>query len=166
MIFWAEEIDNMPLTKLKHCGGCNKDLNVLYFVKSKYTKDKLSTQCGKCNNKRGLEWRRDNLERSKESIKRWRHKNKDYLKDKIYKQSYGIGLKEFYKILAEQNGKCAICNIKLIIGRAKYSAHLDHDHQTGKIRKILCLMCNHGLGNFKDDITLLKKTIDYLECHH
>ena len=40
---------------------------------------------------------------------------------------------------------------------------IDYNHNTGKIRKLLCHRCNHGLGNFLDDIDLLSKAIQYLK---
>lgn len=71
------------------------------------------------------------------------------------RQAYGITPEDYNNILKSQDGKCKICrsNIKL---------HLDHCHTTGKVRGILCSMCNHGIGNFKDNIELMKKAIEYL----
>ena len=40
---------------------------------------------------------------------------------------------------------------------------VDHDHKTGKIRSLLCTLCNTGIGQFKDDVELLKLAIKYLE---
>lgn len=59
----------------------------------------------------------------------------------------------------EQDGRCAICNVPIEIK----SAHLDHDHITGRIRGMLCRDCNWGLGNFKDSIESLRRAIQYLE---
>jgi len=41
--------------------------------------------------------------------------------------------------------------------------HVDHDHKTGKIRGLLCKRCNVGMGYFKDDPSILKKAVRYLE---
>ena len=54
----------------------------------------------------------------------------------------------------EQQGKCALC--------PEPATHLDHCHDTGKIRGLLCVKCNSGLGMFKDSVETLKAAIDYL----
>lgn len=64
----------------------------------------------------------------------------------------------FYNtLLGNQNGRCAIC------GDYKgYKLRMDHCHKTGKLRKLLCDNCNWGLGNFKDDVSILQEAIKYL----
>lgn len=59
-----------------------------------------------------------------------------------------------------QSNRCAICNELF-----KTKAALDHCHKTGKIRGVLCINCNSGLGFFKDNIPILKAAISYLERH-
>lgn len=76
---------------------------------------------------------------------------------------YGISTSDFSDMLWKQGYKCACCNDNLDAnGR---NTHLDHNHNTGKIRAILCHSCNTGLGLFKDDPTRLQKAIDYLKVH-
>lgn len=75
------------------------------------------------------------------------------------KRKYGIDYSEFIAMSNKQNNKCAICGNDLDMGKL---THVDHDHKTGKVRGILCRNCNHGLGNFMDDISLMAKAIDYL----
>lgn len=72
---------------------------------------------------------------------------------------YGISLKGYERLLAEQDGLCAICfgppddNRKLSI---------DHCHETGKVRGLLCTRCNMGLGYFRDAPNVLESAIGYL----
>ena len=62
-------------------------------------------------------------------------------------------------MLKAQNGKCAICSKEL------WKPHVNHCHQTKKVRGLLCLECNTGLGKFKDDGALLQKAIGYLAAY-
>lgn len=69
-------------------------------------------------------------------------------------------------IFNSQNGKCAICDSQLTLepGQPKNKvAHVDHDAVTGRVRGILCHICNTGLGRFKDNTQLLKRAIEYLD---
>ena len=60
--------------------------------------------------------------------------------------------------------KCPICEKRLIVGIRKRIIVPDHDHKTGKGRQWICHSCNSALGRFRDDISILKKAIDYLRC--
>lgn len=62
-------------------------------------------------------------------------------------------------MLSEQCGGCAICGRK---PRPDISLHLDHDHETGQLRGILCFRCNNALGDFDDDPALLQCALGYL----
>lgn len=85
-------------------------------------------------------------------------------KEEVYAQSlasnYGMTLEQYQARVAEQEGRCAICRAV-----PKHRLNVDHDHQTGAVRKLLCRHCNHALGNAKDDPALLRAMADYLELH-
>ena len=68
---------------------------------------------------------------------------------------------EYAKLLVEQNNACAICGVEAT--ELKRELNVDHNHETKKIRGLLCHHCNIGLGNFKDSTTLLSVAIEYLE---
>jgi hypothetical protein len=68
---------------------------------------------------------------------------------------------EYAKLLVEQNNACAICGVSATEFKRELS--VDHNHETKKIRGLLCHHCNIGLGNFRDSTTLLSVAIEYLE---
>lgn len=91
----------------------------------------------------------------KRANKKW---NKDKGKEYALKHKYGITLEQHKQMYAEQDGCCAICGILV-----QYSKiHTDHDHQTNKIRGLLCHGCNIALGMVKEDIVVLEKMKQYL----
>lgn len=71
---------------------------------------------------------------------------------------YGISRDDVDRVRAQQHDRCAICG-------TEGPEHLDHDHDSGKIRQLLCQRCNHGLGLFRDDPTILRGAADYVEHH-
>lgn len=75
------------------------------------------------------------------------------------KRTYGITQNEYQEMFDEQDGVCAICGDP---PEGRYLC-VDHDHETGDIRSLLCHNCNAGLGNLKDDIERVRKAADYLE---
>lgn len=70
----------------------------------------------------------------------------------------GCTKEEYDQKMQEQHETCAICGKK--VGK---ELRIDHNHETGNLRGLLCDSCNWGLGNFKDNIELLRKAISYLE---
>lgn len=96
-------------------------------------------------------------------LERWRADpaNREKLKTKYMVQRYGITRRQFDVMHQEQGGVCKICE-KPPCDRWK-RLHVDHDHQTGRIRGLLCHNCNTALGNFRDNVALLQKAIAYLQ---
>ena len=80
--------------------------------------------------------------------------------EKNLKANYGISHEEYDAILTKQKGGCAICADKWIEG-TKYFA-VDHDHNTGLVRGILCGSCNIALGLLKDDKAIIIQMLTYI----
>jgi hypothetical protein len=94
-------------------------------------------------------------------------KNFYYSKNSDLKKSYGVDIDWFNLQFDLQNGVCLICKqpeTTIIKGRT-ISLSVDHCHDTGKVRGLLCKPCNQGIGIFKHDLTLLQSAIDYLKKH-
>lgn len=80
-----------------------------------------------------------------------------YKKLKVCNASYA-------EMLAEQEGKCAIC--RCILNSSRYTKlAVDHCHKTGRVRSLLCTNCNTALGLMKDSPDRLKAAASYLEAH-
>ena len=92
------------------------------------------------------------------------HDNTEYLR--WYK--FGVDQEMYDEMVAEQDNCCAICGVHATEDKANRwdgtgSLNVDHCHETGLVRGLLCSQCNQGLGRFKDNIESLKKAIWYLE---
>lgn len=108
--------------------------------------------------------------RTRASSRRWRKEHPGYhhryregrlsiRRKGNLKTKYGISMNDYDELLRAQDFKCAICEETPI----RRSLCVDHDHDTGAIRGLLCDSCNTGLGRFKDSPEALRKAADYLE---
>jgi hypothetical protein len=82
------------------------------------------------------------------------------MRNSALKRMYGITIEQFEEMKESQGGVCANpeCDAKL---EGRY-AHVDHCHETGEIRGILCHYCNLALGNVGDNIHKLEGLVKYL----
>lgn len=79
-------------------------------------------------------------------------------------RQYGLTVEEYDTLLQKQEGLCAICGrpeTRQMRG-IKTALVVDHNHQTGQVRGLLCHACNVGIGLLHDDIKLLQKALNYL----
>ena len=81
------------------------------------------------------------------------------------RKMYGIGHADYERMLEEQGGGCAICGSSKPNGNSRRWLHVDHCHETGLVRGVLCSTCNSGLGSFGDDIGRLEAAVLYLKRH-
>jgi len=83
-----------------------------------------------------------------------------YIWEHNLKSMYGISSSEYWAMMEAQNGVCAICG-QTENGGKKLA--VDHDHDTGAIRGLLCGACNKGLGHFQDSEKIMDAAIQYLQ---
>lgn len=142
---------------MRWCKGCqtSKDESEFYFKKSgNVYKGKryegYSHLCKIC-------W---NAERRQKYAELSSDAKKDRSKRQHLKASYGMTLEEYNEMFKKQDGRCAICNKHQ--SELEKPLFVDHDHQTGKTRKLLCQHCNSLLGFARDSVEALKAAIRYL----
>lgn len=96
------------------------------------------------------------------------HANRDYCSIKcrnVVRQitSHGLTLDEYRGMLERQDGRCAICRGVEQWKPDDRGFHIDHDHETGRVRGVLCPACNLMLGYAEDDPETLRRAIAYLK---
>lgn len=84
----------------------------------------------------------------------------DYARNNQFKVRYGITLEQYNGMFEEQSGCCAICHTHQL--QLDKRLAVDHCHDTGKVRKLLCSACNMAIGLLKHDIKLLISAANYL----
>jgi len=68
---------------------------------------------------------------------------------------------DYTKLLTACGNTCPLCTRPF-----KRRPSIDHDHNTGAVRGLICSSCNTGLGFFKDDSAALRRAADYLDTHN
>lgn len=109
-------------------------------------------------NKAQREW----YQRNRHEMIKHRKENPRHYRDVHLRRHYGIGIEAYEVLLETQQGVCAICG-KAASGDG-YDKHLqvDHCHDTGRIRGLLCHKCNKAIGLLKDSVDLVQKACRYL----
>lgn len=154
---------------MKFCNACKTNKPLDQFGKDKWDRSGYTNYCKKCRNERARFRERKNgsYNRRNEKHKEYRRQYYkrpevlDRLRDQWFKKNYGISIEDYYDILNRQDGKCAICETEAGEERIKRLV-VDHDHETKKIRELLCHTCNRALGLLKDNVSILEKAIRYL----
>lgn len=135
-----------PAPGFKKCIDCQ-------LVKLAFEFYSHSGHCKVCRKIRQREWRKANHERNRK-IQSHGH----------LKRNFGISLEQYRVMHAGQNGCCAICKkpethtIKGVL----CTLAVDHDHDTGNIRALLCGRCNKAIGLFDDRPELLREAANYI----
>ncbi len=96
-----------------------------------------------------------------------RSKEREYNRLAVIKCVYGLTPEAYKKMIADQSNKCAICSKSetRVVKGGLCELSIDHCHDTGKIRELLCIKYNTGLGMFENNPAALRMAADYLEKH-
>lgn len=148
----------------KSCPKCGEEKFLSAFAKDKSKKLGVSSYCKDCSTKSRLIRYRQSPEIEKQKQKEYYSKNKHVFKGYSLKALYGLNQTQFNAMRSSQNYSCKIC--KTHENNLNRGLFVDHCHETGKIRGLLCQSCNTMLGNAKDSILVLQAGIDYLSGKH
>jgi hypothetical protein len=157
---------------MKRCKHCREEKPLDDFYTDRKARDGRRPECKSCNLarrkaryeanprpyiERVLKWQRENPERVRANMDRFRASGKKKVADRKshLKRKYGLTLEAFDALLASQGGGCAIC------GKADVD-NVDHDHVTGRVRGILCFNCNVAIGHVAEDEDRLGAAMAYL----
>jgi hypothetical protein len=138
----------------KKCKKCGKDKSLDQYQNNPQTKSGKGSRCNTC---------------LAEDI-REKRKNPDYKgRFKLWAfhsvlARYGLTEDTYNSMLKQQHGKCAICGTTEPGGYGN-RLHIDHNHETGEVRGLLCNSCNNGLGRFKHKPNILLRAMTYLQGH-
>lgn len=164
---------------MKMCKKCGREKPLDDFYRATGTRDGHRGECKVCDLAAKKERYLADPAKSIARVKRWQQENADRVnayhqsrrakpgvkradRSAYLKRKYGITIEQYDELLASQGGGCAICGRE---PRPDISLHLDHDHASGHLRGILCFRCNNALGDFDDDMSLLRAAVRYLESY-
>lgn len=178
--------------KAKRCSRCKRDLSPAAFARDRNRRDGLQPQCRECVAEYGAAHYRRRREAAGKTVREkvgvpqghkrcpdcgeikshseWERNPtssdgwSSYCRvcravrnrESYFKRKYGISMTERDAMLAEQFGICCIC-------LAASAEHVDHDHETGRVRGVLCFSCNAALGQFKDQPGVIRRAAAYVE---
>ncbi len=142
----------------KICSRCGESKSLDSFSLSRQGKygPVYRSDCKACCSTRARQWFTDNAERAKDNRRRWNLLN-----------VYDLTPQQYTDMLREQGGVCAICggaetNAIRKSHTAAVRMSVDHCHDSGKVRGLLCNRCNRAIGLFGDDPVVLRRAIAYL----
>ena len=131
----------------KICGKCKKNKNASSFHRDSKRPDGLQSYCIKCRKNKRI----------------YTHGYSEKNKPSIIRNKYNLTMEEVNLIFINQDQKCKICGDRYETVSRRGGLYIDHCHNLGHVRGLLCSKCNTMLGNAKDNIDILRKAIDYLK---
>jgi hypothetical protein len=163
----------------KRCSICNEWKEYSEFTRHSTMRDGYLKQCKKCKNQQSRDKTKNRNEMSEEELlqarfkdkkkydnlvsnKRRNQKRRRTMRSLHLRRTYGMTIEEYESIYKAQDGCCGICGAKEIETPRKVLS-VDHCHETGRIRGLLCDRCNLGIGMLGDNLQSLQRAVEYLE---
>ena len=148
----------------KVCTKCKNEKPLTEYYNRKKAIDGKRGECRSCSAYASRSWQQANPEKARETRRKAQRallsRNPQYQANAARKHLYGITSEQFTELLILQDHGCAICAKSATIqGKA---LAVDHCHDTGKIRGLLCDVCNRAIGLFKNNAAYLQSAVKYL----
>lgn len=134
-----------------------------------FTPDSFRAQCRECVRSRMKSWDQSRKDQDPIGYAKLKHDrylryDRPGLRGRHIRKTYGLTEEQVSQIFENQEGLCAICSTLMeVAGRGRNRACIDHDHETGRVRGLLCGLCNVGLGCLRDSPQLLRNATQYLD---
>ena len=153
----------------KTCSTCFIEKPVAEFGKQSVRPDGLEVACKECMKERAANRYKDPTKRQKmlDASARWRERNPDADAEKHLIKKYGITLTQYEELFEAQGGVCALCKKgettkRMKKGDGRERLAVDHCHDTGRVRGLLCFKCNTAIGSLGDTEEDAQRVVDYL----
>jgi len=160
------------------CSICKIEKDLSNFGSNKQNKSGIESRCRLCRHEQWKKKYYSDIDKyrkiGRETSAKHRDTKRAYTRKSYVEKQYKISVSELNnfvdKYVLENGSHCEICGKEAdIVGRVKQKSKrrlvVDHCHKTGKLRGMLCDLCNTAIGKLGDDITLLEKAIKYLKKH-
>ena len=146
---------------MKRCSSCKEVKPLDDFHNSRAARDGKKAWCKECGRRYNAEYvKRNRVEVNRKALERYRKNPKRQREYRLF-QVNNLTIEQYKQLEQLQNNCCAICGSSSS-GRANYRWSVDHNHETGEPRGLLCYLCNWALGLFRDNSTTLSAAIEYL----
>jgi len=151
---------------MKFCNKCGQDRPLTEFY---WRPDRMiyDAPCKPCIIKRNMSYARATPHKRAAAHKKRLERRPDHIKEHKLKWRYGLSKGQYDQLFASQGFKCAICGAKenVLKNGKKMRFYVDHCHKSGKVRGLLCLRCNSGIGYLGDNPQKVRAAAQYLEAH-
>lgn len=156
---------------LVHCNHCGEDKAENEFYPVKRGGNRLRPRCKSCVSVANRKWREANPERHRKLVDQWHEENPERRRLTRFRstlRSYGLTISEYDSMVDAQHGVCAICqqpeSTPDNLSRGPRRLTVDHCHETGRVRGLLCQNCNSGIGQLGDSVQRLEAALAYLRA--
>ena len=149
------------LLATRTCTHCNTQKPLTHYHRKTKGSSRLRTQCKDCERDKNREWLVANPEKA--ALYKIR-KRRPYDSAEERRRTYGISAADYDRLLVAQGGVCAICGGNNL-AKNRNTLDVDHCHDSGKVRGLLCGRCNRAIGLFRDDSALCVAAAEYLRVH-
>lgn len=149
----------------KVCKRCGIEKEISLFSPLPRNKTRTKASCKECESTRLANWYKDNQDKQYVYGKRWRDANPDKVRNSKLRCRYGISVDKYSEMATVQEHRCAICLRLCEPSDGRVNLVVDHCHDTGVVRELLCIHCNHALGSIGDNAEVALRMASYLDKH-